>query len=149
MDESEAIATAAALISEHQITPAPTPPPPQPQKPFPLIRITFSDDGIDKIHETITEMDQSRLRDSIVHSCSCRISQNCPVVHCKSMKFVIGHAINCRTKAIDGCKLCRHVVALFERHSRFCQNDECDEVFCKGIKMRYRAKKIAAMVQKR
>ncbi|KAG5669140.1 hypothetical protein PVAND_017035 [Polypedilum vanderplanki] len=145
MDESEAIATAAALLSEHSS-------PLEPQVStlsFPLIKIDFSNEATEKIHETIEKMDQKLLKDTIIHSCKCKILQNCEIVHCKSMKFVIGHSIKCKLKAIDGCKVCKHVVSLFDCHSRFCHNNECAEAFCKGMKMKYRAREITAMVQKR
>jgi E1A/CREB-binding protein len=74
-----------------------------------------------------------KMLDLLVHASQCR-SPHCQYPHCRKVKGLFRHGIQCKIRASGGCLLCKKMWLLLQIHSRACKESRCNVPRCRDLK---------------
>ncbi|XP_047315188.1 histone acetyltransferase HAC1-like isoform X2 [Impatiens glandulifera] len=74
-----------------------------------------------------------KMLDLLVHASQCR-SLHCQYQHCRKVKGLFRHGIQCKLRASGGCLLCKKMWHLLHLHARACKESECNVPRCRDLK---------------
>ncbi|GFZ11616.1 histone acetyltransferase of the CBP family 12 [Actinidia rufa] len=74
-----------------------------------------------------------KMLDLLVHASQCR-SPHCQYPHCRKVKSLFRHGIQCKTRASGGCALCKKMWYLLQLHARACKESQCHVPRCRDLK---------------
>ncbi|PKA49281.1 Histone acetyltransferase HAC1 [Apostasia shenzhenica] len=75
----------------------------------------------------------SILMDALLHSSKCS-SSSCTYRHCRRLKAVFQHGVNCNIRQKGGCNLCKKMWCIILMHARSCTKLVCSVPRCKDIR---------------
>lgn len=76
-----------------------------------------------------------------IHSIVCRDTE-CKLNLCKMMKNAVEHVFHCRGRLEGKCDVCKKIVSLCSKHSKYCNNENCTLLFCANIKEKVKNRKL-------
>ncbi|AQK61006.1 hypothetical protein Zm00014a_020282 [Zea mays] len=74
-----------------------------------------------------------KMLDLLVHASMCR-SGSCQYPHCRKVKGLFRHGMQCKTRASGGCVLCKKMWYMLQLHARACKDSECKVPRCRDLK---------------
>jgi hypothetical protein len=77
--------------------------------------------------------DISRLVAILLDSATCTFSK-CQSVNCTQMKGLLKHGFQCQVKVAGGCRFCKGISILLQRHARQCNAKTCPVPQCMAIR---------------
>jgi hypothetical protein len=73
-----------------------------------------------------------KMLDLLVHASMCR-SGSCQYPHCRKVKGLFRHGMQCKTRASGGCVLCKKMWYMLQLHARACKDSECKVPRCRFV----------------
>lgn len=74
-----------------------------------------------------------KMLDLLVHASACR-SGSCQYPHCRKVKGLFRHGMQCKTRASGGCVLCKKMWYMLQLHARACKDSDCNVPRCRDLK---------------
>ncbi|GJN18950.1 hypothetical protein PR202_gb06170 [Eleusine coracana subsp. coracana] len=74
-----------------------------------------------------------KMLDLLIHASTCR-SGSCQYPHCRKVKGLFRHGMQCRTRASGGCVLCKKMWYMLQLHARACKDSDCNVPRCRDLK---------------
>ncbi|XP_059642973.1 histone acetyltransferase HAC1-like [Cornus florida] len=101
--------------------------------PHKLTNGTADRDAQNKEARQLRVVQLRKMLDLLVHASQCR-SPLCQYPHCRKVKGLFRHGIQCKTRASGGCTLCKRMWYLLQLHARACKESECHVPRCRDLK---------------